>query len=274
VNLQQASRCLFAKSQICLIVAFIAGVAVLTASIISFFKQCAFTDLILILVIAIAQVVQLAAKLWAMRRFALGDSLRRMDQLQNGLGISPDSLRMADAEKIVGICDAPADPNYWRTKLPQGPHRLVEMVEESAFFTESISGTCANCLWLLAVVGVSICIISLIAAVRLGISGPATEFASHIIVAVLVFFLAGDSILMYLQYSDLKDAAHSSLQRVEYLLAKTDLSAAEAMGFAMEYNAAVTQAPPLISVVHRSNRKGLDALFSRYKEAQRIDKTS
>lgn len=268
MNLQQASQCLFLRSQRGLATALFAGVGVLATSVLSLFAENPWADLVLILLIAALEMIQVLAKFQGLRRFALADCLRRMHQLEDGLGITPDPLKVSDAERIVGFCDAEPVSSYWRTRLPQGPYRLVEMIEESAFFTDALSETCAKLLRSFAFCGIAMCVVLLIAAVRIGISGPVSEIASHVIVATLVFFLAGDSILLAYQYFDLKGAARTTLQRALFLLSKEDLSEAEALGFVMEYNSAVSQAPPIISYIYEKRRKQLDALFIRYKEAQ------
>jgi hypothetical protein len=92
-----------------------------------------------ILVIAGAQILQVYAKYRAFHWFGLADTVRRMHQMEDGLGVKPASLKLSEAEAAVGLCDAPSDPGYWFTKLPVGPRRLVEMIEESAFYAADLS---------------------------------------------------------------------------------------------------------------------------------------
>jgi hypothetical protein len=98
--------------------------------------------------------------------FGLADSVRRMHQLEDGLGVRPVSLKLSEAEVAVGICDGPPDPNYWHTKLPIGPRRMVEMIEESAFYTADLTERSGNILRVFALFGVALCVVSLIVASR------------------------------------------------------------------------------------------------------------
>lgn len=267
MNLQQASRLLFKKSQHFLTTAFIAGMVVYAASVLSLFAHDPLSDLEVILVIAGAQILQVYAKYRAFHWFGLADTVRRMHQMEDGLGVKPASLKLFEAEAAVGICDAPSDPGYWFTKLPVGPRRLVEMIEESAFYTADLSERSGNILRVFALCGIALCVVSLVIATRLGVVGTAGEITSHIVVASLAFFLAGDLLIMSSQYFDLRNAARSTLQDARNLLSKGDVSREETTSFAMEYNSAVAQAPPVSSFIYNRNRTRLEKLFSSFKKA-------
>lgn len=243
----------------------ILGGLVYLLSIASLFTREPLSDAALIVVIFLSQIGQVVAKYRAIHWFGFADSLRRMQQLEDGLGVKPTPLRLAEAQKTVGICEGVSDSGYWHSKSPVGPRRLVEMLEESAFYTEDLSQKCGLLLIGISLVGASICVTSLLYATRIGVMGKASEVASHIVVASLAFFLAGDTCLLGLQYFELRASAHSALQEARYLLSRSGVSHEEAIAFAMEYNSAVAQAPPLISAIHAYRRTRLDALFNSYK---------
>ena len=129
-------------------------------SVASLFIREPLSDATLIVAIFVFQIFQVVAKYRALHWFGMADSVRRMrTEFEDGLGIKPSPLRLAEAQKAVGVIDGMSDPDYWRSKSPIGPRRLVEMLEESAFYTEDLSLKCGLMLIGISVVGVAICVV-------------------------------------------------------------------------------------------------------------------
>jgi hypothetical protein len=186
-----------------------------------------------------------------------------MDQLLNGLGIQPSPERCASIEEEIGKCDEPIDPNYWRSKHPRGPRRMIEMILESSFYTRSLAAKCRSLFFLVGSVGLTLAAIALIVSYRLRSADKPTEFIPHVVLTVLIFFLTGDFWNIGLLYGDLHQAADESHKQAYLLLKVGNFTPEIALEIALDYNTAVVQAPPLLSFKYLQSRDATDETFVR-----------
>jgi uncharacterized membrane protein len=264
MNCNQASKCLFHKSQRRLIGAIALSFCFFILTIITFFDIDRTTENLLVVVMAIIQVSQLGLKYGALYWFSLGDEARRMEQLEIGLGYRPSDVRSAAIEQITGPCNAKKDPNYWLTQKAEGPSKLVEMILESSFYTSDLAKRCKTLYLGIGVVGMILTVTAIVMTLQSSSSQLRTDRITHVIIAAFVFFLTGDFWLLGFQYRDLAEHASSSSQEAYKLAERFPASNEDAIELLMTYNAAVAQAPPLISLFHKWKRQELDNRFKRH----------
>ena len=263
MNLQQASRCLFARSERNLRYGLLLSLLLLALTIVTLTQHGPIVDTVLVLSIATIQICQMWMNYRALYWFALADEPRRMDQFENGLGHPPSPIRCAQIERSAGICDAPCDPKYWLSQKPVGPRRMIEMVLESAFYTNYLASKCKEVFRWTGIIGLFCSSAAIVAAYELRHSANVSDLVSHILVLILVFFLSGDFWLLFLQYRDLAEAARMSHEQAYELARKEVVTENEAIELAMTYNTAVAQSPPVFSYLHKKYKDEIDILFKR-----------
>ena len=263
MNLFEASGCLFRRSLRCYWLSLTLGMILYTLTVGSLFVHQELADAVLIAVILILQICQVTAKYRTLYWYGLADQTRRMDQLQESLGMDPDPLAAAAIRSHTGLCKSVKSPDYWFTRQPKGPQRLIEMVEESAFYTAANAGTCSAVFAGVGLFGLGLCLLSLLITVRVGAKGATSEIAAHVIVASLGFFLASDFVMLALQYRDLKTAAGESLRSASERLEKP-ITLEGSLELAMSYNSALAQSPPLLPTVHFRKMDDLAAQWEEY----------
>jgi hypothetical protein len=263
MNLQQASRCLFARSERNLRYGLILSGLLLVLTIVTLTQHGPITDTALVLTIAITQLGQMWMKYRALYWFALADEPRRMAQFEYGLGHPPSALRCAAIEREAGLCDTPTDPAYWLSQKPVGPVRMVEMVLESSFYTNYLASKCQGIFRWIGITGTLVSTIVLVGAYELRDAKHTSDLVSHIIVLIFVFFLTGDFWSFYLQYRDLADASQRSHEQAFELLRRGVIGENDALELAMTYNTAVAQSPPVFTFLHKRYKDQIEVLFKR-----------
>ena len=263
MNFFEASGCLFRRILRCYWLSLGLGMTLYVLTVGSLFVHQELGDAVLIAIILVLQICQVTFKYRMLYWYGLADQTRRMDQLQEGLGMEPDPLAAAAIRSHTGLCNSVKAPDYWFTTQPKGPRRLIEMVEESAFYTQADAEACSMLFATVGVTGLALCLLSLLIAVRVGTQGAIGEIAAHVIVASLGFFLASDFVMLALQYRDLKTAATESLRSASERLEK-DITLEGSLELAMTYNSALAQSPPLLPTVHFRKKDNLAAQWNEY----------
>src|SRR6266516_327633 len=99
------------------------------------------------------------------RHLSLGEQIRRLAMLKDGLGIEPYKFQLAKLQERMGKTKS-GEPayigSYYESALPVGPKRLLEITAESAFFTSALARTSACIFTVISAVGISIVFIGLI----------------------------------------------------------------------------------------------------------------
>lgn len=264
MNLQMAATALFAKSLRCYKWSLACIVLLYVLTVVSFVIHDPWGDAALLIAILALQVAQTLIKYRAITWYGRGEQARRMDQVEEAFGTLPNALLVQRLRTFVGLCDVEKTADYWFTKAAKGPRRLVEMIEESSFYTATYAQACWNYFRGFAVFGVFFCVVFMTIAVRVGVNSNKEEFWSHVLVASLSIFVAGDIVGLALQYRDLAEAARASLESASDLANRGTTTAEQSLELAMEYNTGLAQAPPLPNFLHQRRRDTLGAHWKAY----------
>lgn len=210
-----------------------------------------------------------AAIAWAREaaslNFLRADKCRRVMLYGDGLGhpVSAEDLAQIRAWALGSrIKDAGFVKPYYSSTKPIGPQRLADIVAESAFFTEFLSGKMAGALW------VSFVLVLVGAALALYAADFTSERAEHVVLllaksaAVLVsFLLAGDVLLLAKKYGDLRREAHHAFLRCAQLREEPGLSVDIVRTVVEDYGMALLQAPPILTFVYSLYRDELNRIY-------------
>jgi hypothetical protein len=265
MNLYQASRWFFKRSEKCMKLSLILSGLLLVLTVIGLTHLNQIWETILILGVAAIQVWQMWMKYRSLYWFGKGDEPRRMDQFRSGLGLEPSRERCAAIEIITGECNDPIRNDYWCSIKPAGPVRMTEMILESSFSTRYYARKCLVRFWAIGVIGLVLCIAAIVIAFQLREVEKTSDLTSHIIITIFIFFLTGDFWILGSQYKDLRSSANDShLQASGLLEAGVQISETQALELAMSYNTAVAQAPPLLSGLYKKHQPEVDMIFKRH----------
>jgi hypothetical protein len=263
MNLYQASRCYFGKSQKALKYSLILSFVLLLLTIVAMRPFGGTVDAILIVLIASTQLLQMSLKYSSLYWAGKADIPRRMDQLLSGLGMEPSAEKCASFEEEIGKCEEPINPRYWRSIKGPGPKRMIEMILESSFYTRSLAAKCRNLFFVIGSVGLSLAAAALIISYGMRDTDKPNEFISHVVVTVLIFFLTGDFWNIGFLYRDLSQAANECHKQAYALLKVENITHEIALELALDYNTSVVQAPPLLSSKYFQTRDATDEVFVR-----------
>jgi hypothetical protein len=200
----------------------------------------------------------------------VAEHARRATLIVAGLGhsLSPGTLLELREGFIVSAAaaDRHSDPNYFASGQPQGPARLSEMVEESAFWTRHLLAGSAV---FMTATFIGLVLVGLVA---FGIALPHMQTDSLLIVARLFLVL-----LVFILSTDVYGSAvgyWAAARKVEEV--RRRLIEAEARGYLVgdvllavsDYNSAVEAAPQSIPFIYSLRRDHLNRSWKAYQDAR------
>ncbi|MEK6776177.1 MAG: hypothetical protein AABY87_04750 [bacterium] len=202
------------------------------------------------------------------RHFSLGEQIRRLAMLNDGLGKSPSELQLAKLKEKIGVIetDEPAYVGpYYESKLPVGPKRLLEIVAESAFFTSGLARTSVYVFGVISIVGVLLVFTGLIFVLKTELSQSNLDAAAKIAVISMAFWATGDLASTALRFNSLANASEKILDQCGYFLTQAGDCRDEAHATAAEYNCAVIQTPPIPAFIYKWRQNILNEAWRNRK---------
>ncbi|HEY3054104.1 MAG TPA: hypothetical protein VGK04_12025 [Thermoanaerobaculia bacterium] len=199
------------------------------------------------------------------KRKKLAERALRLVEAKEGLGISVSSREIADigAESPARVREAAragAENAYYASDHTPGPRRVLQNLQESAWWTKHLSGTMlAICVWFIAIV-TTLSIAFLVTSINLALSAPNITVVARLVTAVLMVLFSLGVIRMAVGYANLRDRAQST----EVRAAREEATASDsiaALRILHEYQVARAGAPLIPDWVYRMRKKTLDALW-------------
>jgi hypothetical protein len=190
--------------------------------------------------------------------YASAEEIRRIAVLKDGLGIEPSELEKAD---IVSRCGASPPPGrmhfgkYFASEKPAGTARLLEDIEESAFWTNHIASATSKAAFALVVVGSAISVFAIIGLITAGASSDTLKITAEAVVVTLGFVVTGEFLVLSLDYRALSERAARKVTSSSAQLSSGATNREAAILLFGEYNCALAGSAPLptfmYSVLHR-----------------------
>jgi hypothetical protein len=196
-----------------------------------------------------------------------GEQLRRLLLVQDGWGHEPPRAELADlvatGTNLHSLDPKPIGP-YFSSKAPIGNRRLVENLQESAFYTKGNAALAARIYRMAAVVGLLL-VAGLIYYWLNSYFGArdsgATDYA-QIYSTLVTFFVAGYLAESSQAFAELRNEAEYVYQQAEALqLSSAAPDTHDAYALLLRYSCATTRAAPLPGLVYRRTRNRLDAAW-------------
>jgi len=190
-----------------------------------------------------------------------GNQLRLAALLENGLGVRPSPTEVAIFKSRVGDYGEKADTSaYYASKLGQGQDRLVDIVSESAYFTENIARLSAYIFYVAICVAVVILVITFVALVFVPIPQTSLQIAAKVFIIAVVFWIADDVIVLAIRYRALETACHEIVIASDTYFKVGELHRREdAFAILTRYHSATAAAPPFPVGLYRRRHDELNA---------------
>jgi hypothetical protein len=193
---------------------------------------------------------------------SLGERLRRLAMLQDGVGREVSPLESAVLqEKIWNAPKKPLPDPYYTSQFPQGPKRLIDLTAECAFFSGSIGKAAGRLFKAVSIVASSILVLSLILVVSLGVQRSELEITAKVVLLGITFWMTEDLLEMSFKYASLGDACERILHECSRLLEQSRPSTEDAYVLLHEYDAAVAGTPPLPGLIYRRRNSHLSEIW-------------
>lgn len=194
-----------------------------------------------------------------------GEAVRRLAMLLDGLNRQPSADEIQVLAARLGVTEGANKieaRTYYASKSPPGANRLLEIVQESSFWTAALAERTAQFLGFGLGVAVFLMIVALYAAIQTGYANNYRSAAAKALLFVATMLLAGDVAQLRQQYSDLAEAAERARNRCVAELRTGCASASEAMVTTDEYNCALAAAPIIPEFVYRLRKKRLNQAWT------------
>lgn len=199
-----------------------------------------------------------------------GDQARRVILLISGLDILPSagqSLRINDSFNAeITKNTLRREEDHFSTREKPGYKRLVEMIEESSYWTCHLQKTSANLmsviLFLLAII---IFVVTGLAISSLN-SSELISF-SRAMIALMIFIVSTDVLGLMISYRNASSSIGEIFRRVEEITAK-DYLKSDALLLMADYNSAIEKAPATLPYVYNFCQKKLNRKWRNYSEVK------
>lgn len=201
------------------------------------------------------------------RSRSLAERTRRLTLVNGGLGqeISPAQnreLKGRFSERTIEAAKSYDSTNYYDVGSGPGPQRLVDMIEQSAFWSADLFRHSAirSFLWGGGALLLAIFIFLLIPLPLL--SGGSEMSAARVVFALVPFFLSSEVVGSGIAYWMASDDLELLLGRIETDNAR-GISIECALVLLTEYNSSVEGAPTIFPGVYRSRKAILNELWAQ-----------
>lgn len=202
------------------------------------------------------------------RRRSAGDQARRVVLLMSGLKILPSagqSLRINDSFNGEITSDTlRREEDHFATREKPGYKRLVEMIEESSYWTCYLQKASAK--FMLAILFLLATIIFIVTgAAILSLNTNELISFSRSMIALMIFIISTDVLGLLISYRNASSSIGSIFNRVEEISAKGFLKS-DALLLMADYNSVIEKAPATLPFVYMLCQKRLNKKWRAYSE--------
>jgi hypothetical protein len=197
---------------------------------------------------------------------ALGERALRLLEVQNGLGIDPPAGELADiaAEAPAQVREAAkraSEEPYYAAASASGPIRLLQNVQESAWWTKHLASSMFK-ITLLTMIGlVALSLTFLITSINLAVTSRDLSILARVVTAALMLVFSLGLFRMAVGYGSLRERASASVTRAAAAeTAGTDTVAA--LRIVHDYQLARAAAPLIPDWIYRMRSGALDEIWA------------
>ena len=227
------------------------------------------TTLIVIAVISLLILLLITWLEWLYGKHRIaGEAARRATLIVDGLGqtLSESELLALNEKMQVDPSAAEAKqpgPNYYASLAPTGWTRLIQMIEQSAFFSKALYRSSA----MRVVTFVLILLVPVISGFLIlvpQLDEADSSQAVRLLLLLFVFVLTSGGVRTFLDHLSAASATEVIFQRASGAIAR-GVSEADVLSILSDYNAAVEASPLMAPGAYKTNRDRLNRLWDDYE---------
>ncbi len=214
-----------------------------------------------------------AARVRSNVHYSLGESVRRPAMLQNGLGTKPSPMQLAKINAKYGISFSGGpitSDKYFESRTGPGPRRLLEITEESAFWTSELAERTATLLRNILIAALVAVVFAAFAALESGLPATGGDLVARICIGTVTLWCTGELFALYRKYDSLARGVERVLGDCEAISERpeTDFAAAVALG---EYNCCLASAAVIPDFIYNFNREKLNLAWANRNQPGLVD---
>ena len=208
------------------------------------------------------------------RHRSAGDQARRAVLLISGLNAIPSAgqnLRISDKFNVAITKETlRREEDHFSTREKPSYKRLVEMIEESSYWTCYLQKTSAKVMWvLLSILVIAICLVT--GAAITSFNSNNLISLSRVMIALMIFVISTDALGLLLSYKNAASSIGEIFNRVESISVKGYLES-DALLLMLDYNSAIEKAPATLPLVYKFIQKKLNKKWRVYSE-EKLNRT-
>ncbi|MBH2847043.1 GrpB family protein [Serratia marcescens] len=204
------------------------------------------------------------------RHRSAGDQARRVVLLISGLNAIPSAgqnLRINDKFNVtITKKTLRREEEHFSTREAPGYKRLVEMIEESSYWSCYLQKFSAKMMSIVLFILVAIIFIVSVAAVT-SLDSNNLISLSRVMIALMVFVVSSDSLGLLLAYKNASTSVEEVFNRVEAISAKGYLKS-DALLLMTDYNSAIEKAPAILPYAYKLSQEKLNKKWKAYSEGK------
>lgn len=202
------------------------------------------------------------------RHRSAGDQARRAVLLISGLNAIPSAgqnLRISDKFNVAITKETlRREEDHFSTREKPSYKRLVEMIEESSYWTCYLQKTSATVMWvLLSILVIAIFIVT--GAAITSFNSNNLILLSRAMIALMIFVISTDALGLLLSYKNAASSISEIFNRVESISVRGHLES-DALLLMLDYNSAIEKAPATLPLVYKFTQKKLNKKWRVYSE--------
>lgn len=181
--------------------------------------------------------------------------------------VSPGEIRDIEAGFTVSReqGERAHNPEFFASTKEKGKERLLELIEESAFYSCRLYRLSAAATWLKLVIYGAICFGLFVSTVYF-IDAETIAFTSRLVLVVLIFLISQEVLGSARDYGRAHLALSSTQARIRAIRA-AGYPEGDLLVFMGDYNSAVEGAPMMAPGVYKKNAAHLDELWRRHQQS-------
>lgn len=266
MNIVAAMRCEYRRSETLLWTSISVKAAIYLTTVATAAWSNGIAASVFIVLASLGQVFLFTSRLSMERHLSLGERLRRLAMLQDGIGREPTTFETAVLPDRVWDPHEPLiQDQYYSSVLAKGSRRLVDVTAECAFFSGRIASSAWTVFLIVSVAASGILLFSLVLVAIIGTAQSRLEVVAKCVLIGITFWMTEDLIDMALRYRELASSCERILQECFRLLGEKSPSMDGAYLVLQEYDAAVAAAPPLPSRIYRRRNEDLSRIWNEMR---------
>lgn len=224
------------------------------------------------LVSAAVAIISVSIQIRVDRYKSLAEALLRQYEENEGLGwpISKKAISDIMASLPAKLRQEASDFNlpqpYYASQAPKSPRRLIENLEESAWWTKHLSSKMVTYTFLFVLTMLSLSFIALVTILNSAASYSFERNVARAVVSVIAFLFSGGMIRLWLDYRQLNENAARAENIASQILARPDdPDIVDVARVIKEYQIARASSPLIPDWVFKQSHSSLDIMWKRYR---------